>query len=47
VALSPDLVRKHLRDAQAKIEIEADWIRNLESSRTVAQAFALPLPKRV
>jgi regulator of RNase E activity RraA len=47
VALSPDLVRKHLRDAQARIDLEADWIRNLESGRTVAQTFALPPAKTV
>src|SRR5262249_43688568 len=41
VALSPDLVRKHLHDARAKMGLEADWVRNLESGCTVAHTFAL------
>ena len=47
VALSPDMVRKYLRDAQAKLALEAQWIANLASGRTVAQTFALPPAKMV
>jgi regulator of RNase E activity RraA len=47
VVLSPDMIRKHLHDAQAKLAVEADWIRNLESGRTVAQTFALSPTKTI
>jgi 4-hydroxy-4-methyl-2-oxoglutarate aldolase len=42
VVLSPVMVRKHLRDAQAKLALEAEWTTKLASGWTVAQTFALP-----
>ena len=47
VAMAPDMVRKHLRDAQAKLALEAEWTTNLASGRTVAQTFALAPAKTV
>lgn len=41
VALSPEMVRKHLPNAQAKLALEAEWIKNLADGRTVRQTFAL------
>jgi regulator of RNase E activity RraA len=41
VVLSPDMVRKHLHDAQAKLALETEWIASLADGRTVAQTFAL------
>jgi regulator of RNase E activity RraA len=46
VVLSPDMVRKHLRNAQAKLALEAEWIAKLASGRTVAQTFALAPAKK-
>jgi regulator of RNase E activity RraA len=47
VVLSPIMVRRHLRDAQAKLAIEAEWIATLASGRSVAQTFALPPAKMI
>jgi regulator of RNase E activity RraA len=42
VVLSPEMVRERLRDAQAKLALEAEWVAKLAGGRTVAQTFALP-----
>jgi len=42
VVLSPEMVRERLRDAQAKLALEAEWIAKLAGGQTVAQTFALP-----
>ncbi len=47
VVVSPELVRKHLRDAQAKLALEAEWIKKLASGRTAAETFALAAARTV
>ena len=46
VVLSPEMVRKHLRDAQAKLALEAEWTTKLVGGQTVAQTFALAPAKK-
>ncbi|MGE4250876.1 MAG: RraA family protein [Parvibaculaceae bacterium] len=41
VVLSPDMVRRHLSDAEAKLVREAEWIASLAQGRTVEQTFGL------
>lgn len=41
VVLSPEMVRRHVRNAQAKLALEAEWTTKLGSGRTVAETFAL------
>ena len=41
VALSPDMVRRHLSAARAKLAREAEWITSLTGGRTVEQTFGL------
>lgn len=41
VVLSPALVRSRIRDAQAKLACEAEWISSLASGRSVQQTFGL------
>jgi 4-hydroxy-4-methyl-2-oxoglutarate aldolase len=47
VVLSPEMARKHLRDAQKKLTLEAEWITSLAGGRTVRQTFALPSAKTI
>jgi regulator of RNase E activity RraA len=41
VALSPSAVRERIRDAQAKLAREAEWIESLAAGRSVVQTFGL------
>lgn len=41
VALSPSTVRTRIKDAQAKIAREAEWIASLESGRSARETFGL------
>ena len=41
VALSPSAVRSRLRDAEAKLAREAEWIDSLANGRSVVQTFGL------
>src|SRR5687768_17464256 len=41
VALSPATVRSRLRDAEAKLALEAEWIASLAGGRSVAETFGL------
>ena len=45
VALSPATVRARLRDAEAKLALEAEWIASLAGGRSVAETFGLPPAK--
>jgi len=45
VALSPATVRSRLRDAEAKLALEAEWIASLAGGRPVAETFGLPPAK--
>ena len=41
IALSPATVRARLRDAEAKLALEAEWIASLAGGRSVAETFGL------
>lgn len=41
VALSPATVRSRIRDAEAKLALEAEWIAGLAGGRSVAETFGL------
>jgi 4-hydroxy-4-methyl-2-oxoglutarate aldolase len=41
VALSPASIRSRVKDAQAKIVLEADWKESLASGRSAADTFGL------
>jgi regulator of RNase E activity RraA len=41
VALSPETVRSRIRDAEAKLALEAEWIAGLAGGRSVVEAFGL------
>ena len=45
-ALSPATVRARIRDAEAKLALEADWIAGLASGRSVIETFGLSPAKR-
>lgn len=46
VALSPATVRARVRDAEAKLALEAEWIASLAGGRSVAETFGLSPAKR-
>ena len=41
VALSPATVRSRIRDAEAKLALEAEWIAGLAGGRSVVETFGL------
>jgi regulator of RNase E activity RraA len=41
VALSPDTVRKKIRDAEARIAREENWIKNLAAGKSVVETFGV------
>ncbi len=41
VVLTPALARSRIRDAEAKLALEADWLANLANGQSVRQTFAL------
>jgi regulator of RNase E activity RraA len=45
-ALSPTTVRTRLRDAEAKLALEAEWIAALAGGRSVVETFGLSPAKR-
>jgi len=45
-ALSPATVRARIRDAEAKLALEADWIAGLGAGRSVIETFGLSRAKR-
>lgn len=42
VALSPDTARRRLKEAQARLSLEAGWIESLASGRTALDTFGAP-----
>lgn len=42
VALTPDMVRGRIADAEAKLAREAEWIAGLEAGKPAGDVFALP-----
>lgn len=46
VALSPQVIRSRIADAEAKLSREAEWTRALAQGQTAAKVFGLPAPIR-
>ena len=46
VALTPQVIRSRIADAEAKLSREAEWTRALAQGQTAAKVFGLPAPIR-